>query len=52
MIRLLESGPGFAGRQVSFHAENGGPGSGRTDHYNQRMMYSLFVFCVSSNIPC
>ena len=34
-----------------FHTENGGPGSGRSDHYHHGMLYSLFMFSVFSTSP-
>ena len=37
--------------RVFFHRENGGPGSGRSDHYHHGMLHSLFMFSVFRSSP-
>ena len=34
-----------------FHTENGGRGSGRSDHYHRGMLHSLFMFSVFRSSP-
>ena len=34
-----------------FSTENGGPGSGRSDHYHHGMLHSLFIFSVFRSSP-
>ena len=34
-----------------FYTENGGPCSGRSDHYHHKMLHSLFIFSVFRSSP-